>query len=151
MDQRVNWKRLFGPGMFVFIGSCTIGESFLIPPSSGDYEKRWLVCLVGLMVIAIGAAFYLQKYKYRLSKEVETMLGSALSVIVFGVFATVFLAGASLFGDEIRGGIPFLPSGVNNVIGRILFGLVGGVVAVMTIAQAIKLVILIVKLMGGKR
>ena len=102
------------------------------------------------MIIACGAAYYLQKHKENISKELETILGSVLSIIVFGVFSAVFLAGASLFGDELRGGIPFLPSGVNNLIGRILFGLFGGIVAIMTIVKAIQLIIFVVKWINGK-
>ena len=127
-----------------------MGESFLIPQSSDDYSKRWLVALFGLMVIASSAALFLQKHKDKFSKELITIFQSALSIIIFGVFAAVFLAGAALFGEELTGGMLFLPSAVNNMIGRILFGLVGGVVAIMTIAQVIKLTILIVKWMKAE-
>jgi len=103
------------------------------------------------MIIACGVAYYLQKNKEKISKELETILGSVLSIIVFGVFSAVFLAGALLFGDELRGGIPFLPNGVNNLIGRILFGLFGGIIAIMVMIKAKQLIILVVKWIKDKQ
>ena len=78
------------------------------------------------------------------------MLESLLLIMIFGVFAAVFLAGASVFGNELRGGAAFLPPGANNRLGRVLFGPVGGGLALLVLARLVMLFVFILKWISGR-
>lgn len=142
-------NRFYGPGVAGLLGTFLIAASFLIPPSSPDYSKRWLVFLFGLMIDAQGCWLWKRNHRTRLSPELDAILDSILLILIFGVFSVVFLAGGLVFGDELRGGMTFLPPAVNNRLGRILFSLVGGVLGIMVMIHVVKLLGMIVRWIRG--
>ncbi len=98
---------------------------WLIPPSSKDYPKRWLILMFGVTTFIIGFQFLKELFKTKISRELNALINSLAGTVVFSTFAFVLIAGATSFGEEIRGGIPFLPDSLNNAFGRALFGLFG--------------------------
>ncbi len=138
-------KSFYGPGVAGLIGTFFVGASFLIQPTSPDYPKRWLVFLFGLMIDAQGCWLLQRKHRDALSPEANAILESFLLIVIFGVFAVVFLVAGAVFGDELRGGYFFLPPAINNRIGRVLSIMVGGAVGIITAIHAVKLLGMVVR------
>ena len=130
----------FLPALCLILGSAALLGSFLIPPESPDYPKRWLTFLVGCMVVVIGFGQIESLRKIPVSDEFAKSLQYLARILAYGTFATVFLAGGLVFSDEISGGIPFLSDAANQRLGGILFSAFGGVLAVIAILQVIGLI-----------
>jgi len=147
-----DWKSiLLVPGLCFFFGIFSIAASFLIPPSSPDFARRWLVFLFGIMAVLIGALQLSAVARTRLSAEAAAIFRSIAVIVVYGIFAAMLLAGGLMNGDELRGGFWFLPHAVNSALGRVLFVLVGGILALMVVANAVGLVLGILRRARGRR
>lgn len=134
----------------LLLGTALLAGSRFIPASSPDYSRRWLIAAIGLMLLALGLWWLKQRYRPGFSPSLDALLEHALRVVIFGVFALIGLAGAFVFGDEIRGGLWFLPPTWNNVLGRFFFGVFGIVLGLMVVAAFVRLLRLVLQMIMGR-
>ncbi len=93
-------------------------------------DDVWAVASFSAMMAIIGLSGICRLVV--VDHAVPRAISAGLFGLGFAIFAGMFIAIAVLHGDEITGGIPFLPRAVNAWIGRILFAAVGlGVLALL--------------------
>ncbi len=149
-EAKVRMKPEHTSALALLLGTALLAGSRFIPASSPDYSRRWLIAAIGLMLLALGLWWLKQRYRPGFSPSLDALLEHALRVVIFGVFALIGLAGAFVFGDEIRGGLWFLPPTWNNVLGRFFFGVFGIVLGLMVVAAFVRLLRLVLQMIMGR-
>lgn len=116
----------------LFLGSvCALGGAacvslfWFVEETHKDYGKRWLVALFGCMLLAAGFQFLKELFRADLSPELDELINSVARTVMYGGFGVLAVAGAVGTGGGVRGGLPFVPGGVNEWLGRGLFAVVG--------------------------
>ena len=133
------------------MGAVLVAAPWLLSETSPEYGKRWVVFVVGLMLLATGSQFSRQRFRARISPESNAVLDALAAVVVYGAFAVVTLAGAFLFGDEIRGGTSWFSPEAGNRVGRVVFGLIGVLLAALTLSRVVVLARRVRVLFAGRR
>jgi len=108
----------FAWGLVVIALGCypiALGFGLLPTGEAGLSAPSWIVVAAGLVFVIAGFMILLARHT-----RANNLLAGIL-LLLFGVIG----AWVSLFGsgDNMTGGLPFLPREVNAVLGRLLFGL----------------------------
>ena len=106
-------------------GAVCVSIFWFIKEEHEGYGKRWGVLLFGVMMLVVSFQFLKESFRRHLSSELDELLNSTARTIFYGGFGALAVSGAVGRGSEVRGGLPFVPDGVNMGLGRVLFGAVG--------------------------